>query len=349
MKRNNVVSLALTGVMVLGSFSAYPAMMLADEAVEAEANEPVGFVQDGFVVPVDENGDVALVAQVIPGDNNPYRVRYVDAYGNAYNGAIGWNTYVTNAVDACWALLDGIEDPAARAIIASAVADIRAYTYLNNYDYAYNCARIDAILSNARSRVSGYRVSGYYGGRYYDVYVEDGYRYNDRYWNRNRNYSYNRYWDRGRDYCCNSSSSSSSKTTTVEKTAVYRLVNSANADHVYTTSTSERDSLVAEGWTSEGTAWKSPKTSGTPVYELVNATNGKHFYTKGASERDSLVQAGWKDEGVAFYADEDKGRAVYRMLNSKNGDHFFTSSTSERDNLLNNGWVNEGTAFYVCK
>ena len=176
------------------------------------------------------------------------------------------------------------------------------------------------------------RGNEYYGNEYYGV----GYTYSDPYYYNNYGY---RYYDSS--YYSSSSSSSSSS----ESKECYRLLNPANGDHIFTTSSSDRDRLIREGWTSEGTAWKARSSSSVPVYELTNNVTGKHFYTKDANEHATLLKGDWRDGGVAFYADT-AGTAVYRMCNSI-GDHFYTMSTSERDTLVKNGWVNEGTGFYV--
>lgn len=80
---------------------------------------------------------------------------------------------------------------------------------------------------------------------------------------------------------------------------VYRVYNPTSGDHLFTTSTAERDNVIKYGWKDEGIAFKSGgKTS---VYRIYNPKTGEHFYTASTVERDNLKNFGWNVEGVAFY------------------------------------------------
>lgn len=81
-------------------------------------------------------------------------------------------------------------------------------------------------------------------------------------------------------------------------TDVFRLYNATTGQHFYTTSTSERDTAIGDGWTYEGIAFPA-STAGTPVYRLVRGD--WHFYTMSTTERDTAISAGWTDEGIGFY------------------------------------------------
>ena len=85
---------------------------------------------------------------------------------------------------------------------------------------------------------------------------------------------------------------------------MYRLYNGhvRGGDHHYTTSASERDSLVRAGWSYEGVGWRSGGS--VPVYRQYNpyARTGTHNYTADGSENDRLVSVGWRAEGVGWYA-----------------------------------------------
>ena len=85
---------------------------------------------------------------------------------------------------------------------------------------------------------------------------------------------------------------------------VYRLYNLRSGDHHYTTSTGEKNKLLASGdWRDEGIAFYSGGE--VPIYRVYNGRlkRGQHHYTKSAVERDSLVaNNGWCDEGVGFHA-----------------------------------------------
>ena len=134
----------------------------------------------------------------------------------------------------------------------------------------------------------------------------------------------------------------------VKRVDILRLYNEWSGEHVYTTSETERDSLVKAGWAYEGAAWQEPEKSKKPVYRVYNPNAGDHHYTLYKSEVDSLVAQEWKSEGVVWYSDEAEGQALYRLYNpyAESGAHHFTSSASEIISLVARGWVLEGVAWY---
>ena len=82
---------------------------------------------------------------------------------------------------------------------------------------------------------------------------------------------------------------------------VYRLYNAGVGVHHYTTSVTERDTLVGRGWKYEDVAFYGDKAQGVPVYRQYNPNNKQHNYTPSTTERDYLVKIGWKDEGICWY------------------------------------------------
>jgi hypothetical protein len=90
-------------------------------------------------------------------------------------------------------------------------------------------------------------------------------------------------------------------------TALFRLYNRGNGDHFYTTSATERDSVMAGGYTSEGTAFfafssADPADPGrVPFFRLYNPGNGDHFYTRSAEERDNALVGGYTSQGIACF------------------------------------------------
>jgi uncharacterized protein YjdB len=82
--------------------------------------------------------------------------------------------------------------------------------------------------------------------------------------------------------------------------SMYRLYNPNSGEHFYTSSASEKTTLVSAGWHYEGIGWTAPSVSSTPVYRLYNPNAGDHFYTSDASERDHLVSVGWNYEGIGL-------------------------------------------------
>jgi GH25 family lysozyme M1 (1,4-beta-N-acetylmuramidase) len=122
---------------------------------------------------------------------------------------------------------------------------------------------------------------------------------------------------------------------------IYRV--DSSKEHFYTTSLSERDSLVKTGWRYEGVlATSSVATTKYPMYRLSKKSGGTHMFTGNASERSSLIKSGaWKDEGIAWY--NDSGTVtIYRLNNSKTSQHFWTASYTEAVSDVKAGWASEG-------
>ncbi|TNU81250.1 trypsin-like peptidase domain-containing protein [Lactococcus lactis] len=135
----------------------------------------------------------------------------------------------------------------------------------------------------------------------------------------------------------------------LKSTALYRLYNPNNSEHLYTKNLNEVISLTKVGWNYEGVNSQQPAT-GNAVYRLYNPNSGEHFYTLSSYERDSLVKAGWRYEQIAFYSDPAKHTAIYRLFNpnakGKQISHFYTSSSAERDSLVKIGWRYEQISWY---
>lgn len=130
--------------------------------------------------------------------------------------------------------------------------------------------------------------------------------------------------------------------------SVYRLWNTKNGDHLFTTLVKERDDLVKTDWKYEGIAWNA-STSGQPVYRLYRKGYGEHFYTVDKNERDTLLRSGtYVDEGVAFHA--GNGQRVFRLCQKKNPYlHIYTTSETEEQSLTGSGeWKYEGVAFHTA-
>ncbi|MBV7389202.1 hypothetical protein KUA55_00805 [Enterococcus sp. ALS3] len=128
---------------------------------------------------------------------------------------------------------------------------------------------------------------------------------------------------------------------------LYRVYNPNSGEHFYTESASERDGLIASGWTDEGIGWNTP-TSGDTVYRVYNSNAGDHHYTKSVDEYNWLAAQGWAKEGTSFYSSTTEDVAIYRAYNPNAvvGSHNFTQSSVEQNWLTGQGWTNEGIAFY---
>ena len=91
----------------------------------------------------------------------------------------------------------------------------------------------------------------------------------------------------------------------LEGIPVYRLYNRYDDWHTYTTSESERDTMVAAGWKVDGVVSLGyDGQDGRPIYRLFNpyVQTNYHLFTAGEDEKDLLVNAGWVLEGVAWSA-----------------------------------------------
>lgn len=134
---------------------------------------------------------------------------------------------------------------------------------------------------------------------------------------------------------------------------MYRLYNPYTGEHLYTSSTDERDSLASKGWRREGVGWTAPAESATPVYRLYNpyVQGGDHHYTTSKAEYDALAKRGWRKEGIAWYSDDQKGVPLYRQYNpyARTGTHNYTADKGENDALVRLGWRAEGVGWYGVK
>lgn len=127
-----------------------------------------------------------------------------------------------------------------------------------------------------------------------------------------------------------------------------RMYNRNSGEHFYTSSLSERNSLLNSGWLHEGISWVGPN-SGTSVYRLYNPNAGDHHYTTSTGERDNLARQGWRNEGLSWHS-ANSGIPVYRLYNPNAkgaGAHHYTLDAGERDTLKRAGWRDEGIGWYA--
>lgn len=129
---------------------------------------------------------------------------------------------------------------------------------------------------------------------------------------------------------------------------MFRLYNPNSGEHFYTSSASEKQNLIDEGWNDEGIGWYAPLHSDTPVYRLYNPNGEEHHYTANEEEKENLVEAGWKDEGIGWYSDDDQTVAVYREFNPNQeaNNHNYGISNEEHRLLVEQGWMDEGICWY---
>ncbi|MFP8777859.1 DUF1566 domain-containing protein [Hydrogenophaga sp. RWCD_12] len=125
---------------------------------------------------------------------------------------------------------------------------------------------------------------------------------------------------------------------------VYRFFNTRNSAHFFTTSTVERDNVIATlaFMSYEGPAFSASATTVpglSPVHRFYNTQTGVHFYTISESER-ALVASTLPQftyEGVAYYASTLPGTGytpLYRFFYTAKGFHFYTNSAAEKDTII---------------
>jgi hypothetical protein len=141
---------------------------------------------------------------------------------------------------------------------------------------------------------------------------------------------------------------------------VFRFFNTITGTHFYTSSISERDSVIASlaAFRYEGAAFFAASQAAPglkPVYRFFNTQTGVHFYTISETER-ADIQAGlpqFELEGVAYYASQVAGTGfnpLYRFFQPRAGTHFYTASESERQRVqdtMSGAYDFEGVGYYV--
>lgn len=135
---------------------------------------------------------------------------------------------------------------------------------------------------------------------------------------------------------------------TDDSVSVYRMYNPVSGEHLYTTSSAERDSLIGAKWNYEGIGWQAPST-GSPVYRVFNPNSGEHHYTTDEGEKNYLASIGWNYEGISFYSAKSTGMPIYRQFNPNSsgpGAHNYTYNVSEKDYLISIGWHDEAIGWY---
>ncbi len=141
--------------------------------------------------------------------------------------------------------------------------------------------------------------------------------------------------------------------------SVYRFLNRQTGAHFYTSSESERDTVIATmpQFVFEGAAFLvSPVAQDglLPVHRFFNTVNGVHLYTISEDEK-NYIQANlprYVYEGVAYHASPVGGvglKPLFRFYRSDRGFHFFSADHNERDNVIANlcAYRYEGSSYYV--
>ncbi|WP_427895370.1 glycoside hydrolase family 99-like domain-containing protein [Kribbella sp. GL6] len=124
-------------------------------------------------------------------------------------------------------------------------------------------------------------------------------------------------------------------------TALYRLKPSATASKwLFTSSTQERDALVAQHWVLEGTAGYVATQPAPGLVELRRFTNGKEWRLAVASRTDELLRAGYTLDGPVGYVYQNwvRAGAVYFGMFNTNGHQTIIARTKEVYGRDNDWW-----------
>ncbi len=140
---------------------------------------------------------------------------------------------------------------------------------------------------------------------------------------------------------------------------VWRFYNSQTQAHFYTSSESEKASVLATmpQFSLDGAAFKASNAAGTglsPVYRFYNTQSGVHFYTVSEDEKAMILASlpQFHLDGVAYFASKVAGTQLtplYRFFYGSKGFHFYSSSEAERDHIVANlpPYGLEGVGYYV--
>jgi hypothetical protein len=141
----------------------------------------------------------------------------------------------------------------------------------------------------------------------------------------------------------------------------YRFFDTHDGGHFFTTSTAERDQVLATrpDMHFEGVGYQAfddTAVAGTSaVYRFFDTHDGGHFFTISSAERDQVIatRPDMHFEGVGYYefanSQGPNSDPVYRFFDTHDGGHFFTTSSAERDQVIaTRPDMNfEGTGFYA--
>ena len=138
---------------------------------------------------------------------------------------------------------------------------------------------------------------------------------------------------------------------------VYRLYNSTQNKHLFSSNQYEIDLLTGSGWNNEGVIYYAPEDATADVFRFYIPSENRHFYTALKSERDGIIAnqdvfSDWEYEGAAFSAYStgnfpSDAIAIVRYFNKESGNHVYSTSTYEQGLLdSDRNWVNEGIAWY---
>ncbi|KZP07952.1 hypothetical protein FIBSPDRAFT_874956 [Athelia psychrophila] len=139
-----------------------------------------------------------------------------------------------------------------------------------------------------------------------------------------------------------------------EAVTLFRLYN--GNDHLYTTSETQRDSMLGDYYLEPNAArvFTSHKAGTVPLFRLYSAAKGDHIYTTSDKERTALIASGQCDsqEHAGFvYTSQAPGTVpFYRLHRPVPFDHFYTTDDFEMASAVDTyNYTLEGISCYVYK
>lgn len=142
------------------------------------------------------------------------------------------------------------------------------------------------------------------------------------------------------------------------RTPVYRFYNDSTRSHFYTTSSGERDFVIATypQFRYEGPvfyAYAGAVSGMEPVFRFFNTSTGSHFYTISTGEREFVKSTypQFQYEGERWWATTTAAggaQPIYRFYSPSSGTHFYTISEGEKEfvRLNDRNWQFEGVGYY---
>lgn len=128
---------------------------------------------------------------------------------------------------------------------------------------------------------------------------------------------------------------------------VYRLYSRSQQKHRYTSSSIEKQAMVAEGWRDEGVGFKYCAAGNIAVSDLMKSSTGERRLAVYNSRTylDSIQKEGYSDQSYEFSASTYGKVPVYWKYDSANSRSLYTTNINEASSYP---WTNKGVAFYSC-
>ncbi len=139
-------------------------------------------------------------------------------------------------------------------------------------------------------------------------------------------------------------------------TAIYRLYNPYNGDHLYTADVTEVQSADDAGWNFEHAVWMQPAVptaDDATIIRLYNPYTSGHYYVPETDEAqiNELLGYGWEKDSAAanlISVPRTEGLPIYTVFNpyAQTGTHLYTPNYAEVEFLETLGWQQNTTVIY---